>query len=92
MDWRHHAACVNEDPELFFPIGAAGPAQHQLEQAKVICHRCLVIDTCLAWSLESGQDAGVSEACPRMSGVHSGVELQASAIGVDGTGATKDSG
>ena len=60
MDWRHRAGCLNEDPELFFPIGTAGPAQHQLEQARVICHRCPVIDTCLAWSLESGQDAGVS--------------------------------
>ncbi|RYV49297.1 WhiB family transcriptional regulator [Pengzhenrongella frigida] len=60
MDWRHRAACLNEDPELFFPIGTAGPAQHQLEQARVICHRCPVIDACLAWSLESGQDAGVS--------------------------------
>ena len=60
MNWRHRAACVNEDPELFFPIGTTGPAQHQLEQARVICHRCPVIDTCLAWSLGSGQDAGVS--------------------------------
>jgi len=60
MDWRHRAACLNEDPELFFPIGTAGPALQQLEQAKAICQRCSVIDTCRTWSLESGQDAGVS--------------------------------
>ncbi|RYV52801.1 WhiB family transcriptional regulator [Pengzhenrongella frigida] len=60
MDWRHRAACLNEDPELFFPIGTTGPALHQVDQAKAVCHRCPVIDTCLAWSLESGQDAGVS--------------------------------
>ena len=59
MDWRHRAACLDEDPELFFPIGNTGPALHQIEQAKTVCHRCPVVDTCLKWALESGQDAGV---------------------------------
>src|SRR3569832_309188 len=59
MDWRHRAACLDEDPELFFPIGNTGPALLQIEEAKAICRRCPVMDTCLKWALESGQDAGV---------------------------------
>jgi WhiB family redox-sensing transcriptional regulator len=59
MDWRHRAACRDEDPELFFPIGTSGPALLQVEQAKAVCRRCSVVDACLQWALETGQDAGV---------------------------------
>lgn len=59
MDWRHRAICRDEDPELFFPIGNTGPALLQIEQAKTVCRRCPVVQECLAWALESGQDAGV---------------------------------
>ena len=59
MDWRHRAVCRDEDPELFFPIGNTGPALLQIEQAKAVCRRCPVIQECLTWALESGQDAGV---------------------------------
>lgn len=59
MDWRHEAACREEDPEVFFPVGNTGPALAQIEEAKKICVRCSVKDPCLAWALESGQDAGV---------------------------------
>ena len=59
MDWRHRAACLTEDPELFFPIGNSGPAIAQVEQAKRVCNRCAVQDICLKWALDTGQDAGV---------------------------------
>jgi WhiB family redox-sensing transcriptional regulator len=59
MDWRHHAACRDEDPELFFPIGNTGPALLQIDEAKRVCQRCLVMESCLQWALESGQDSGV---------------------------------
>src|SRR3954447_14137272 len=59
MDWRHRSACLDEDPELFFPIGNTGPALLQIEEAKAVCRRCEVMDTCLRWALDTGQDAGV---------------------------------
>ncbi len=59
MDWRHNAACLTEDPELFFPIGNTGPALAQIDEAKAVCNRCEVVDSCLKWALETGQDSGV---------------------------------
>ncbi|MGI5485099.1 WhiB family transcriptional regulator [Streptomyces lavendofoliae] len=59
MDWRHRASCRAEDPELFFPIGTTGPALLQIEEAKAVCRRCPVLEQCLTWALESGQDDGV---------------------------------
>lgn len=59
MDWRSRAACLDKDPELFFPVGNTGPALLQIEEAKSVCRRCQVVDTCLQWAIESGQDAGV---------------------------------
>jgi WhiB family redox-sensing transcriptional regulator len=59
MDWRHHALCRDVDPELFFPIGNTGPALVQIDEAKQVCQRCSVLDSCRQWALDSGQDAGV---------------------------------
>ncbi len=59
MDWRHQAACRDEDPELFFPIGTTGPALSQVEEAKIVCGRCNVREDCLTWAMDSGQDSGV---------------------------------
>ncbi|MFH8370193.1 WhiB family transcriptional regulator [Streptomyces sp. NPDC018031] len=58
-DWRARAACLDEDPELFFPVGSGGPALLQTESAKAICRGCPVRDACLGWALESGQESGV---------------------------------
>lgn len=58
-DWRDRAVCRDADPELFFPIGSAGPGLRQLEQAKRVCAQCQVRAPCLQWALASGQEAGV---------------------------------
>ena len=59
MDWRHGAACRDIDPEIFFPIGATGPALSQIQAAQAICGTCNVQKDCLEWALETGQDAGI---------------------------------
>ena len=53
------AGCLSVDPELFFPVGTSGPALMQIAEAKSVCRRCPVTESCLQWALESGQDAGV---------------------------------
>lgn len=58
-NWRNRAACRDEDPDLFFPIGTSGPALVQTEQAKAVCRRCPVREQCLEWALETGQSIGV---------------------------------
>ncbi len=59
LTWRNRSACLDEDPELFFPVGTTGPALEQTERAKAVCRSCPVIDQCLEWALETNQDAGV---------------------------------
>ncbi|MFH8669683.1 WhiB family transcriptional regulator [Streptomyces anulatus] len=58
-NWRLHAACREEDPDLFFPIGSTGPAVVQTEEAKAVCRTCPVRAACLEWALENKQDSGV---------------------------------
>lgn len=59
MDWRDRAACLQQNPELFFPIGLTGSALDQLEQAKRVCADCPVREECLRWALELNLDHGV---------------------------------
>jgi WhiB family redox-sensing transcriptional regulator len=57
--WRNFAECLDEDSELFFPIGTTGPALMQIEEAKAVCRACRVSEICLQWALDSGSDHGV---------------------------------
>ena len=58
-DWRARSACLQVNPELFFPVGSTGPAVSQVDQAKLVCQRCEVQRVCLDWALEARQDHGV---------------------------------
>ncbi len=59
LTWRSRSACLNVDPELFFPIGSTGPAVEQTARAKAVCNSCEVVAECLEWALDTNQDAGV---------------------------------
>jgi WhiB family redox-sensing transcriptional regulator len=59
LDWRQRGACLDEDPELFFPVGTGRGAAPQEEEARAVCMRCPVRAECLAWALETGQEFGV---------------------------------
>jgi len=52
-DWRDRGACLDEDPELFFPIGNTGPALAQIEEAKAVCAGCPVLTECRQWALDN---------------------------------------
>jgi WhiB family redox-sensing transcriptional regulator len=58
-DWRDDAACLGADPELFFPEGTKRRAALQAEVAKRTYKSGVVVETCLKWALETGQDSGV---------------------------------
>lgn len=58
-DWRESAACLEEDSDLFFPKGYEGPWQLVIEQAKAVCRRCPVADSCLEFADTIGASDGI---------------------------------
>lgn len=59
MYWREQAACLHEDPDLFFPIGNSGPTLVQIDEAKAVCGRCPVVEQCLDWAVHVVQVDGI---------------------------------
>ncbi|MEZ7005610.1 WhiB family transcriptional regulator [Streptomyces sp. AD55] len=57
-NWAN-AACLNEDPDLFFPAGTLATAHIQIEKARQVCRRCPLTTQCLTWALDVGEHAGV---------------------------------
>jgi len=59
-DWRERAACLDQDPELFFPIGEAGHSPDaQIADAVAVCHRCEVAKECLRFAVDINADHGI---------------------------------
>ena len=59
MDWRNQAACLTQDPELFFSVGTSRPALKRVAEAKKVCAPCPVRLECLQWSVDIGAENGV---------------------------------
>jgi WhiB family redox-sensing transcriptional regulator len=54
--WVLEGACIDEDPNLFFP----GPGELNTERAaKAICDRCDVKDKCLEYAMSRVQVFGI---------------------------------
>jgi WhiB family transcriptional regulator, redox-sensing transcriptional regulator len=53
LAWVSLGACYGEDPELFFPVAAAGPALRQVNAAKAVCRRCTVRASCLSYAMDA---------------------------------------
>ncbi|MFE1950859.1 MULTISPECIES: WhiB family transcriptional regulator [Streptomyces] len=59
MEWLDRAACVGEDPELFFPVSGSGPSLTQIRRAQAVCDRCPVTWQCLDLALGMRHASGV---------------------------------
>lgn len=56
--WMRDAACLDEDPELFFPLTELD-SNPQVDQARAVCRRCAALLDCRFWAIENGEDAGI---------------------------------
>lgn len=56
-DWMRQAACLDEEPEVFFPPGPT--ALEHIDEAKAVCRGCPVISDCLRVALADPTLVGV---------------------------------
>jgi WhiB family redox-sensing transcriptional regulator len=59
VEWQESAACATAEPDLFFPISAAGRSQAETSRARAVCHRCAVREDCLDYAMATGQQYGI---------------------------------
>lgn len=59
LDWRAAGACVTADPDLFFPLSAAGAAAQQIDRARRICAGCEVLRPCLDFAVAHPEVDGI---------------------------------
>lgn len=59
VDWRDNAACRNEEPDDWFPVGSTPAAQAQTVHAKAVCWTCPALEACGRWALQTRQPFGI---------------------------------
>ena len=66
LAWQLQAACLDEDPELFFPTLPARRSRPAMKayaddvaEAKAVCRGCEVLQECRAFALQTRPSAGV---------------------------------
>jgi WhiB family transcriptional regulator, redox-sensing transcriptional regulator len=58
-NWRAASACLNADPDLFFPIAVGTAVSKQVTRALRICDGCPVRQQCLDFAMQSGEKDGI---------------------------------
>ena len=52
--WHKDAACLDADPEIFFPERGGSS-----KEARSYCERCPVVEECLSYALENHEEYGI---------------------------------
>jgi WhiB family redox-sensing transcriptional regulator len=58
-DWQSQGACLNADPDVFFPISLAGASATQIRAARAICAGCRVRSACTDYAVEHSEIQGI---------------------------------
>jgi WhiB family redox-sensing transcriptional regulator len=58
-NWRAASACLNADPDMFFPIAVGTAASKQVSRALRLCQGCTVRQHCLDFAMQSGEKEGI---------------------------------
>lgn len=58
-NWRAASACLNTDPDVFFPVAVGTASAKQVARALRICDGCSVRQQCLDFAVRSGEKDGI---------------------------------
>jgi WhiB family redox-sensing transcriptional regulator len=58
-DWRAAGACLNTDPDVFFPVAVGMAADPQTARALRVCAGCQVRQECLDFAMRTGEQDGI---------------------------------
>ena len=58
-NWRAASACLNADPDLFFPVAVGNAVSKQVSRALRLCQECTVRQHCLDFAMQTGEKDGI---------------------------------